>query len=77
MVIGIEFYIHFYLGAEIIAPNPYSDENEQSKGILTGIHGEYGPEVQFIIDGNAEEHPEYPGIENIKILLRPIVQHDI
>lgn len=67
----IKDYIHLYIGCEVLALDPYS-ENEQAMGYLTGIHGEYGPEIQFIIDGNAEESPEYPNYENVKPILRKL-----
>lgn len=51
--------LHLYLGCEII-------DFAQCHGTLSGIHGEYGPEVAY---GTSEE-PEYPGIENIKLILR-------
>jgi len=66
---NIKEVLHLYLGCEVMAPNPY-DEKELAKGYLTGIHGEYGPEVQFIIDGNSEESPEYPNYENVKLCCR-------
>jgi hypothetical protein len=63
-------YIHLYIGCELRAPHP--QDLGITKGYLTGIHGEYGPEVQFIVDGNSEEEPDYPGIENIKLVLRKL-----
>jgi hypothetical protein len=67
----IEDYLHLYIGCEVAAPNPYDDHGvEIAKGVLTGLHGEYGPEIQFIIDGNAEEHPEYVQFIKVKPILR-------
>lgn len=68
----IKDYIHLYIGCEVIAPNPYyaDDGIKLAKGILTGIHGEYGAEIQFIIDGNAEEEPAYDREFELKPVLR-------
>lgn len=67
----IEDYLHLYVGCEVAAPNPYDDHGvEIAKGLLTGIHGEYGPEIQFIIDGNAEEDPDYVEFIKVKPILR-------
>jgi hypothetical protein len=64
----IDQYLHLYIGCEVLA---YCEQQaEKCKGYLTGIHGEYGPEVQFIIGNHAEEEPEYPGAENTKLVLR-------
>jgi hypothetical protein len=66
-------HLHFYIGCEVSAPNPYEDdETILATGYLTGIHGEYGPEIQFIIDGNAEEHPEYVSFDLVKPHLRQL-----
>lgn len=67
----IEDYLHLYVGCEVAAPNPYDDHGvEIAKGLLTGIHGEYGPEIQFIIDGNTEEDPDYVEFLKVKPILR-------
>ena len=51
----IKDYLHFYIGCEVMAPCMSWDEEPVAKGYLTGIHGEYEAEIQFIIDGNVEE----------------------
>lgn len=58
----IEDYLHLYLGCEV--------QTDEGKGYLTGIHGEYGAEVQLIIDGNASESPCYP--QGVKSILRSL-----
>lgn len=60
--------LHLYLGCEVLAPSPYNAK-KLIQGFLTGIHGEYGPEIQFIIDGNAEESPEYVEYNLVKPVL--------
>lgn len=66
-------YIHLYMGCSVLAKHPGHEEAAYwISGTLTGLHGEYGPEVQFRDGYHAEESPEYPGIENMKLILRPL-----
>lgn len=66
-------YIHLYVGCAVLAKHPGHEEAAYwISGTLTGLHGEYGPEIQFTDGYHAEESPEYPGIENMKLILRPI-----
>ncbi len=57
-----------YLGAEV--SGEYMDE--PCTGYLTGIHGEYGAEIQWIMNGHAEEDPDYKEYNECQLLLTPI-----
>lgn len=59
-----------YLGSEVISE--YNDDYPMCKGYLTGIHGEFGAEIQFMPDGNAEEEPQYREYDNTQLILRPL-----
>ena len=65
-------YIHLYIGCEVLAKDPsLEDDHEPVRGILTGIHGEYGPEVAFFdTPHHTRESPEYPG--EATLILRPL-----
>jgi len=63
----IKDYLHLYLGCEI--QGNYMDE--PCKGYLTGI-GEYQAEIQFIVNGNAEEEPAYNRYSEVKPILRTL-----
>jgi len=67
---NIKDYLHLYIGCEIIGE--YQDE--QRNGYLTGLHGEYGPEIQFFTEDevNVHEHPEYNDYDQVKLILRPL-----
>lgn len=69
---NIKDYLHLYIGCEVMAPCMSWDEEPVAKGILTGIHGEYEAEIQFIIDGNAEESPDYAKFIDVKPILRKL-----
>lgn len=64
-----------YIGAECIAPDP-REEDKFRNGYITGIHGEYQVEIQFIEDGNVWEHPMYSKFDEVKILLKPLYDID-
>ena len=59
-----------HIGCEVVA----DCNDEQRKGYLTGIHGEYGAEIQFIEDDgiNVFEEPHYDEYRTIKMLLTPL-----
>ena len=60
-----------YIGCELIAPDP-SEEQITRKGYLTGIHGEYQAEIQFIDDNNnVWEEPSYSGYNKVSLLVKP------
>lgn len=59
-----------YLGSEVIAE--YNADFPMCKGVLTGIHGEFGAEIQFLPNGNAEEEPQYRAYDNCQLILKSI-----
>ena len=63
-------YIHLYIGCELIGKL----HGKPTKGLLTGISGEYEAEIQFFEeDGiNVFEYPEYNDFEKVKLILRPL-----
>lgn len=67
---NIKEYLHLYLGCEVMGILL----DEPRKGYLTGIHGEYGAEIQFFNeDGvNVSEEPEYNEYQQVKPILRPL-----
>ena len=59
-----------YIGCEVMALDV---EGEKRKAYITGIHGEYQLEVQFIDDnGNVSESPEYCNYRDATILVTPL-----
>lgn len=68
----IEDYLHLYIGCEVLAPTKYyhNEGDGLTKGLFTGIHGELGAEIQFIINGYAEEEPSYVELRKVKPILR-------
>lgn len=69
---NIKDYLHLYLGCEVICPDPFKDEGVNTRGYLTGIHGEHGPEIQLIEGYHASENPEYFDYSQIKLIVRPL-----
>lgn len=65
-------YIHLYIGCKVMAKDPRLEEDHAPVlGVLTGLHGEYGPEVAFFdTPHHTSESPEYPG--EVKLVLRPL-----
>ena len=59
----IEDYYKFYIGCDIVT-------DDGDNGYLTGIHGEYGGEIQLIENGNVLEWPTYH--ISFKLAIRPI-----
>ncbi|MFT3679452.1 MAG: hypothetical protein QM791_04215 [Ferruginibacter sp.] len=64
-----------HLMCDIQAPNPYAGDEcqpDMATGYLTGISAEnsWQAQIQFVIDGNAEEEPAYEDVDKCKLLLR-------
>lgn len=68
-------YIHLYIGCDVLITDEelvkdLIEAGGNGRGILTGLHGEYGPEFAACQGHHTSESPEYTW--DMKLILRPL-----
>jgi hypothetical protein len=68
-------YIHLYIGCEVLITDEefvkdLIESGGNGRGVLTGLHGEYGPEFAAFEGHHTSESPEYTW--HLKLILRPL-----
>jgi hypothetical protein len=68
-------YIHLYIGCEVLITDEglvkdLIEAGGNGRGVLTGLHGEYGPEFAANEGQHTSESPEYTW--HLKLILRPL-----
>lgn len=68
-------YIHLYIGCEVLITDEefvrdLIEAGGNGRGVLTGLHGEYGPEFAANEGHHQAESPEYTW--ELKLILRPL-----
>jgi len=71
----LEDYIHLYIGCQVLITDEelvkdLIESGGDGRGVLTGLHGEYGPEFAANEGHHTSESPEYTW--HMSLILRPL-----